>query len=257
MSGCRDAETIEQAEQRIPQFLSHRNRAVTASDYHVLCRINPVNPVARAEVVHGFLPGHSLDVARRDVPGVVSVFVLPPAETAIGNWPKPNKALLKDVFQYLLNRVMAGTELYVLSPQFVPMAVSILVQVKDSRTEQETLKAVKTAITNYLWPLPEGGATGNGWGMGETVRANELLTQVARVDGVLAVNAVALFLDSSKGWRRLPATEDLTLLDYQLPELMAVQVEIGSAGEQPGLPQGISNDNSGNGIPVPVIPDVC
>jgi hypothetical protein len=241
-----------------PYRREHGEILAASCSSSVLSRTNPVNPVARAEVVHGFLPGHSLDVARRDVPGVVSVFVLPPAEIAIGNWPKPDKGLLKDVFQYLLNRVMVGTELYVLSPQFIPVAVSILVQVKDSRTEQDTLKAVKTAITEYLWSLTPGGATGKGWGMGESVRANELLTQAARVDGVLAVNAVALFLDAGKGWRRLPATEDITLLDYQLPELMGIQVEIGAAGDTPGMPQGISPDDDRlEGIPVPVIPDIC
>ena len=270
LSGGRDAETVEQAEQRIPQFLTHRNRAVTETDFEALCQSNPINPVARAEVIKGFLPGNTLDAARADVPGVVSVFVLPPAEVAIGNWPRPNKGLLKDVFSYLLNRVLVGTEIYVLSPQFIPMAVSIVVQVRDPQTEQETLLAVQNAITDYLWPLQGGGASGSGWPMGEAVRVNELLTQAARVAGVQAVNAVALFerslksgaKSSEKVWRRLPQTEQLDLKTYQLPELMGVRVEIGKPGDTPKLPQGIgplegSPSDSRDGIAVPVIPDLC
>ena len=115
--------------------------------------------------------------------------VLPPAQPAIGNWPKPNKGLLKDVFNYLLNRVQAGTELYVLSPQFIPMAVSILVQVRDPQTEQETLQAVQQVITEYLWPLPPGGGGNQGWPLGKPIQVNELLTQAARVEGVQAVTA--------------------------------------------------------------------
>lgn len=266
LRGGRDAETVEQAEQRIPQFLTHRNRAVTATDFQLICRGNPVNPVARAEVIEGFLPGNTLDAARRDVPGVVSVFVLPPAEVGIGNWPKPNKALLKDLFNYLLNRILVGTELYVLSPQFVPLAVSILVQVREAQTEQQTLKAVQAAVTEYLWPLAPGGANGEGWALGRAVRANELLTQAARVEGVQSVNAVALFeLTSRDGkplWRRLPEAEALDLTGYQLPELMGVRAGIGGAGDTPPLPGGIgplqgAPGDRGDGIAVPVIPDVC
>lgn len=262
LSGGVDAETLEQAEQRIPQFLTHRNRAVTEQDFKIISQSNPVNPVARAEVIKEFLPGNTLDAARDDVPGVISVFVLPPADIAIGNWPKPNKGLLKDVFNYLLQRILVGTELYVLSPQFVPVAVSILVQVRDSKTEQETLKAVQAAITDYLWALTPGGANGAGWPMGESVRMTELFTQAARVDGVQAVNAVALFEQGAKGWRRLPQQQELTLKKYQLPELMGVRVEIGKAGDTPKLPQGIGPlegepPTSGDGIAVPVIPDVC
>lgn len=262
----RDAETVAQAEQRIPQFLTHRNRAVTETDFQVICRNNPINPVARTELIKGFLPGNTLAAARRDVPGVVSVFVLPPAQPAIGNWPKPNKGLLKDVFNYLLNRVQAGTELYVLSPQFIPMAVSILVQVRDPQTEQETLQAVQQVITEYLWPLPPGGGGNQGWPLGKPIQVNELLTQAARVEGVQAVNVANLFeqvrKDERAVWRRLPISEALDLEAYQLPELMGVHVGIGSAKDTPPLPQGIgpldgAPGERGTGIAVPVIPDVC
>lgn len=266
LTGGRDAETVAQAEQRIPQFLTHRNRAVTTTDFQVICRNNPVNPVARAELITGFLPGNTLDAARKDVPGVVSVFVLPPAQLAIGNWPKPTKGLLKDVFNYLLNRVQVGTELYVLSPQFIPMAVSILLQVRDPQTEQETLQAVQAAITEYLWPLAPGGDSQQGWPMGKTIQINELLTQAARVDGVQSVNVGALFeqtlKDDKSVWRRLPASEGLDLTAYQLPELLGVHVGIGNAKDTPPLPQGIgplqgAPGDRGAGIAVPVIPDVC
>ena len=83
------------------------------------------------EVRVGFLPGATIQAAREDVPGVVSVFVLPPGEPALGHTPKPTQGLLKDVFGYLLNRTLIGTELYVLSPEFVPLAVSVKVQVRD------------------------------------------------------------------------------------------------------------------------------
>ncbi|MDY6919740.1 MAG: putative baseplate assembly protein [Pseudomonadota bacterium] len=262
LQGGRDGETVAQAEQRIPQFLTHRNRAVTATDFQVLCRNNPLNPVARAEVMPGFLPGATLAAAQEEIPGVVSVFVLPPAEVGIGNWPKPTRGLLKDVFQYLLQRIQVGTELYVLSPQFLPLAVSVVVQVRDPQTEQETLNAVRAVITEYLWPLTGGGADGTGWPLAQPVQANELLTQAARVAGVRAVNGVALFRHNDAGWQRLPEAEAFSLAAYQLPELMGVRVAVGGPEDTPQLPQGIgplqgAAKDSGDGIPVPVIPEVC
>ncbi len=260
LQGGVDAETVEQAELRIPQFLTHRNRAVTKQDFKLITEANPINPVARAEVFDGLLPGASIRAVRDNVPGVVSVFVLPPGEPALGHTPRPTQGLLKDVFGYLVQRVLIGTELYVLSPDFVPLALSVLVQVRDLETEQQTLRSVQQALVHYLWPLAPGGARQQGWPMGGTVRVNELITQVARVDGVQAVNAMAMFQRGSKGWRRLRSDEELTLKSYQLPELLGVHV--GSGSGTPAFPDGIGPlEGKGPerhlGVPVPVIPDVC
>ncbi|MFA7618129.1 MAG: putative baseplate assembly protein [Thiohalomonadaceae bacterium] len=260
LTGGLDAESVEQAEKRIPQFLTHRNRAVTKEDFKAITEANPVIPVARAEVRAGFLPGARIEAAREGVPGVVSVFVLPPGEPALGHTPKPTQGLLKDVFGYLLNRVMIGTELYVLSPQFVPVAIGVKVQVRDAETEQQTLLDVQYTLLDYLWPVAPGGARGGGWPMGGGVRANELATRVARVEGVLAVNKLALFVKGKKGWRRLAENEEIALKHYQLPELLGVRVETGVG--TPALPDGIGTlegqpATSVRGVPVPVIPDVC
>ncbi|WP_150048151.1 MULTISPECIES: putative baseplate assembly protein [Methylomonas] len=263
LSGGLDAETVDQAEKRIPQFLTHRNRAVTARDFKIIAEANPVNPVARAEVLPGFLPGASIRSARDGVPGAISVFVLPPGQPAIGHTPKPNQGLLKDVFAYLLQRVLVGTELYVLSPEFVPVAISVRIDVLDPETEQQTLRDVRLALIDYLWPLPPGGPRGGGWPFypqENDVRQADLLPQVARVAGVQAIHAVALFQKNSNGWRRLNANQAVELAKYQLPELMGVRVETGPG--TPGLPEGIGplegqSPATGLGVAVPVIPDIC
>jgi hypothetical protein len=256
-----DAETVTQAERRIPQFLTHRNRAVTEADFRSLAQNNPVNPVAKAEVLVGFIPGNNINAVRDNVPGVVSVFVLPPRQPALRQTPKPTKGLLKDVFEYLLQRLLIGTELYVLSPEYVPLAVGVKVQVVDPETEQETLQAVQQAVVNFLWPLAPGGTLGNGWGMGVAVRDSELVTQVARVPGVRAVNSLNLFSKRSDGrWRRHQEHEFLQLKKYQLPELLGVSATSGSGDAE--LPSGIealgeSGNGGSSGVPAPVIPDVC
>jgi hypothetical protein len=259
-TGGVDAETLAQAERRIPQFLTHRNRAVTKLDFKLLAQNNPVNPVARAEVLEGFLPGSNIRAARNDVPGAVSVFVLPPRQPALRQLPKPSKGLLKDVFEYLLQRVMIGTELYVLSPEFVPVAVSVQVAVLDPDTEQETLQAVQTALVEYLWPLAPGGAHGEGWSMGASVNARELHTRVARVSGVRLVRKLSLFQRLESGqWTRLADDQPLPLEKYQLPELMGMSAGTGEG--EPPLPGGLQGlDPQDEGleiVPAPVIPEVC
>lgn len=262
LNGGQDAETVEQAEKRIPKFLTHRNRAVTTTDFKVITEGNPVNPVARAEVISGFLPGSSIHAVRRHVPGAVSVFVLPPVAPALGSAPRPTRGLLKDVFGYLLQRITIGTELNVLSPEFISVAVSVRVEVRDPQTEQQTLQNIREALIQYLWPLAPGGADGEGWPMGRAVSANELATQVARVNGVQSWHGLALYSrpDEKAPWQQLEPGAQLTLLDYQLPELLGVRIESGAGSLK--LPDGIGpvsgeQPESGRGIAVPVIPDLC
>ena len=259
-----DGESIAQAEQRIPAHLSHRNRAVTRDDFAELARSNPVNPVAQATAIPGLLPGASLSAARTDVPGVVSVFVLPPAPPALAAAPQPSAGLLRDVYEYLDARKLVGTELYVLSPQFVPVALSLNLSLVDPARERETLNAVNHALMIYLWSLAPGGPSQGGWPMGRDLVINELKAVVARVDGVLAVNGMRLFRDHGKDdWAEVKT--ELALKRYQLPELMEVAASV-SDEASPDKPEiadpnsrysGGTTDDGSTPVPVPVIPDLC
>jgi len=256
-----DAETVAEAERRIPAHLSHRNRAVTADDFAELAENNPVNPVARAQTVPGLLPGTSISAARPNVPGVVSVFVLPPAAQALAAAPRPSVGLLKDVYDYLDQRKLLGTELYVLSPQFVPVALSVSVRIVDPTREQETLNAIHAALLNYLWSLAPGGPDRSGWAMGRDIAINELSAVTARVAGVLSVNGLRLFHQDTGGAWAEPKQE-LALQRYQLPEVMEI---LTSAGDQntAGIPNVVSEqaddtlEDGSTPVPAPVIPDLC
>ncbi len=251
-----DAETIDQSEQRIGAFLNHRNRAVTAEDFVTLARTNPINTAARAEVIKGFLPGNSIKAIQRDIPGAVSIFVLPPAELDSHQVQRPSRGLIKDIYGYLQARCVLGTELYVLSPEFVSIAVSVRIQVTDIDNEMSIQREVKNAIYHYLWPLAPGGSQGEGWPMGRTVSATELATQASRVAGVLSVEDLALFAIGNQGWQRVSANK-LKLWEYQLPECLGVSVV--SDDQSLSLPGGLSAEasNASTTITAPVIPESC
>ena len=260
-SGGENAESIDQAEQRIPQYLSHRNRAVTRNDFKALAENNPLTPIARAEVFEGFIPGASIRAARSNVPGAVSVFVLPPGQPRLAANPRPTAGTLKAVYSYLRDRVLVGTELYVLAPEHVPIAIGLRVDVVDPETEQTTHRALREAMIRYLWPLLPGGAEAEGWAMGRAVSARELITVAARVSGIRSVNSFALFAKSGNNWRRLSEDSDVLLNAYQFPELMGISVQSGSG--EPSFPEGIGrlegqpDEPSRRGIPAPLIPDLC
>ncbi len=266
-----DGEMIAEAERRIPAFLAHRERAVTAEDFAVLARDNPLRPIARADAVAGFFPGANLASVRRNLPGVISVFVLPPGEPAMAAAPRPTAGTLRDVFEYLSARTLLGSELYVLSPQFQPLSIAVSLEVVDPASEQQVFRAVEQALLAYLWALPPYGLRGKGWPRGRSVEINELRTQAGRVDGVEAVNALRLFYQdlTTLAWLELSDRQALPLTDYQLPELMAVALQAGEDQPLPprafapgsaALPGSVGSSGSsatGRAVPVPVIPDVC
>lgn len=250
-----DAETVAEAEQRIPAHLNHRDRAVTKQDFVQLARDNPVAPVGRAEIIPGLLPGPSL-ASVREVPGVVSLFVMPPAPPAFAAAPRPTAGLLRDIYTYIDERKLLGTELYVLSPQFIPIAISVSIDVIDPGVLTETLNAVNQGLLLYLWALPPGGHLAQGWAMGRAVDVDELRTAASRVNGVVRVKNVRLFYTSQEGaWLE---TKNLALHKYQLPEVITIETY---ADKDIPPPPAIADESGGSDdddlIPVPVIPDLC
>lgn len=256
-----DRESVTAAEQRIPAFLGHRDRAVTGDDFARLALDNPLRPTARANAIPGFFPGSNLNAVRRDVPGVVSVFVLPPFDPAVGSVPRPTAGMIREVYEYLSARTLIGTELYVLSPQYQPLALALSIEVTDPATEQQTFRAVEEVLLHYLWPLPPYGPRGAGWPLKRAVEINELRTQAGRVDGIEAINGLRLFYQDliNHQWRELTSGQALPLSDYQLPQLMAVSIQPGEAAPTP--PRGFAPDTAPTGgkrpVPVPVFPDIC
>lgn len=211
-----------------------------------------MNPVARADVVPGLLPGSNIRALRENVPGVVSVFVMPPSMPFVGRLAKPTERLLTDVFRYLLERIAIGTELYVLSPEFVPFAVGISLEVEDARNEQQIWRAVNSAVVDFTWAVAPGGTRQAGWPLGTAVDPRELHTQVARVEGVKLVQAVTLFRRQGDAWVE---AEQLELAPYQLPELLSIQ--LAGSGDPPAPEPPTPEPGDEPPVPTPVIPELC
>ena len=254
-SGGSDGESVAEAERRIPAFLAHRDRAVTVDDFQALAFATPGVTLGRAQVVQGLMPGADPAATRTNVPGVVSVFVFPDQPVAMGNGPVATLAQLKEVFAYLRQRILIGTQLFVLSAEPVPVYAGISVELLNGADSVATVQAVQQALASYLWPLPPGGPDGGGWPLGRTVMPDELLTQAARVPGVRAVVPPAtLYTRFGSTW--MPVTS-VPLQAWQVPALQGVSVA--TDGSAPPAPPADSMGGGGPSGPnlVPIVPKVC
>lgn len=255
MTGGADSERLDEAERRLPALLRHGDRAVTRGDYQALALATPGVQVGRVEVLERFKPQER----RPDVPGVVSVMVLPARAGTAKPAPRADRATLETVYAWLDARRPLATELYVIAPDYMPVGVSAAVQVVDPAQRDAVLEAVSEVIRLHLWPLAPGGLDGTGWPLGRELDDRLIETAIARVPGVRTVSPVKLFTQAGRGrWR--PVAEDDTgrgriiLERWQLPELAMLSVTEGETAAASLPPAGASG---AAGVAIPVVPELC
>lgn len=257
--GGEDPENLEEAEKRIPAFLRHRDRAVTQEDYRQLAAETPAVRLGRVEVLARFKPQQR----RFDVPGVVSVLVLPHKEEIQPPCPRPDRLCLERVYGYLDSRRPLGTELYVIGPEYKGVAVSVAVRIREGHRRDQVLQNVRQTLRHVFWPLPPGGFDGTGWPLGGTVVDKDLEVAAARVNGVRQVTGVRLFSLDAKGWKLLsPATQGMPVVfvlePWQLPELLQVVCQEGDRASESMSRSPWDHLEPGTPVfPIPVVPEVC
>ena len=265
LNGGAEAETLAQAEKRIPARLRHRERAVTGDDYRVLAYETPGVAVGRVELLPRFKPQQRHD----DIPGVVTVMALPERPMAPAPNPRADRPLLEAVHAWLDARRPLGTELYVIGCEYIPIAVSVAVTVAEDAQRDTTLQAIKETLVRVLWPLPGGGFAHEkkGWPLGRELSNRELAVEVARVEGISEVAGLNLFQKraGSSVWEAIGDARDgreqnLRLERWQLPELLAVVAVAGDSAPLSVAESNTGDDGDGGGpvpVAVPVIPDIC
>ena len=252
-SGGQDAETLEQAERRIPALFRNRDRAVTADDYQQLAATTPGVRVGRVEVLPLFKPQER----RSDVPGVVSVMALPWRLGFDAPYPRVDRPFIETVFQRLSDRKPLGTELYVIGCEYVPLAIAV--GIDNPGGKEETNTAVKDALKQFLFCLAPGGPQNQGWPLGRTVKRRELEIVVSRVEGVDGVYGPNLFQQVNGEWQLVTGPNgndaaEITLQPWQLPELIGVVV---TQGDPPNEFKTPGPGKASDGLAIPVVPDVC
>ena len=244
--GGDEAETVNEAERRIPTYLQHRDRLISQDDFKTITWRTPGVDLGRVEV----LPLHHPDIPDVLAEGVVTVLVIPLYDQAQPEAPVPDRLFLDTVCQYLDPRRVITTEVHVRGPKYIPIWVSVGIDVVPGQNVAPVREAVKAILRQFLSPL-YGGFEGTGWPLQKTVEPLELLAVAARVPGVAKINSVLLGLESGE------TQTAVSLTSLQLPRLAGLSV-------QPGEPQSLADLRGGEAppattkvVPVPVLPTEC
>lgn len=258
-SGGGDAESLDSAQKRIPSWLRHRDRAVTADDYRSLAESIPGAGVGRVEVLPLFKP----QTRTPNVPGVVSVMVIPEKSGFQPPCPRADRPLLETAFSFLNPRKPVAAELYVIATDYVGIGLGVAIEVLAGFDMRVVSQQVEDALRRYLWPLEPGGTLESGWQLGRTVRSLELEVIVSKVPGVVEVNGIQLFrYQPDRTYAAVPGAitsqQEITLQPYQLPELLKVSVAAGPDGSGVKPPSTLEPEpDPSDGVAVPIVPKVC
>lgn len=277
--GGSDTETAEEAGQRLPRLLRHNDRAVGKDDFADLALETPCADIGRAHCLPRHLPHQRLD----EIPGVVTLIVIPAYDPLHPDEPEPDRDQLQRVCAWLEPRRLVTTELYVTPPTYVRLSVSVSVEAEADMGEDTLRGQVELALRQLLAPLPPFGPDGQGWPFGRDVGERDLEVAVLRVQGVRLVNGVLISAREVDALGRVASTtrvQRVSLAAWQLPSLRQVRVVVtptsgdpeatplelppfdddddeAAADANPGGPPGGSGSSPALGIPVPVIREVC
>lgn len=248
-SGGSDAETLDEGLTRIPAELRRRDRAVTSGDFRELALLTPGAGIGRAEC----LPRYNPHGRAWNQPGIVSVMVWPGQMPADGTAPVPSRNSLDQVCRQLSSRRLVTTELYVLPPEYVSIAISTRIAVEPGYSVVAVTRWVEQILRQFLSPLPPHGPEGGGWPLGRLVNPRELEATVLQVEGVDYVEALRLARREGTAWI---VADTVALQAQQVPWLThIVAVGPGATLPEPGTtappPAGPTP------VPIPVIREVC
>ena len=190
-TGGKAAESIEEAKIRARKnFLIPSRRAITADDYEKLALATPGLRVARAQAIPHYDPNY----AHIPIPGAVTVVVVPHATEETGN-PVPEVGFLQTILKYLNMHRLVTTEVHVIGPEYVKIAVTCQIHLKKRSGSIEVENRVQERLKEFLDPL-KGGSDQQGWPFGRPVFSSEIYQIIDKVEGVDYVTDVSL---SGKG----------------------------------------------------------
>ncbi|MEL7124632.1 MAG: putative baseplate assembly protein [Pseudomonadota bacterium] len=241
--GASRAETLEEAEARIPGSYRRRNRLVTAEDFEEIARATPGVDLGRVEAAPLLHP----DLPDQSAPGSMTIMAIPRTDKTGGDAPVPDRFVLDQICRHLSPRRLITTELHVRGPSYRDISLSIGVDVITGFDQAPVLEAVRQAIRAFLSPLT-GGFAGTGWPLATPVDLAEVSAEAVRVAGV--AKTTGLLMAGPDGTE----TTLVTMRGLELPRLASLSV----AGGPPGPLTAPEEVTTGPDLlPVPVIPDEC
>jgi predicted phage baseplate assembly protein len=238
-------ETVAQGEKNIPLYLRTRDRLVTSEDFADITRRTSGVDVGRVEVLPLFHPDRPDDAAA----GVVTLMVVPAFDSVRPLWPTPNRIFLRKVCDYLDDRRLVTTEIYVRGPVYVPVYLSVGIEVRGGFFRDKVIEAVTNRLNEYLSALPPGGPENQGWPINKRLMKKDLEAVITRVPGVEFVVSMELGVGAALN------LEEYSLSGLKLPLLQGLSVREGEAEPLATIGAAVPPDT--RIVPVPVTKSKC
>ena len=253
--GGSDDESIDAALDRIPAELRRRDRAVTPGDFRELALMTPGADISRAETLELYRPR----TGEQQAAGVVSVVIWPNEDPNHPNAPIPTRKQLDQVCRHLDSRRLVTTEVYVIPPEYLSVAISVGIEIKSGFAIDSVRSWVELIVRQYLAPLPPFGPEAEGWPLNSRLSAPELEAIVSQVEGVksLAIDdinrglRIKLFDVVTETWNEPPV---IVFVNNQLPEVLAITVVEGPPLDPE---QALSPKVDSLPVPIPVEVEEC
>jgi hypothetical protein len=171
-SGGVDPETNDQICRRAPQAFMTQERAVNMSDYENVASSNPQVKQAVAEL--------------RWTGSWYTVFIAAEPENAGNLTPALEKALTQNVNRYRL----AGQDIQLESPQYVPLEIELTVCVDPNYFQADVKQALLQALGSETQPNGQPGYFDpDSFAFGQTVYLSPIYAAARQVAGVASVTA--------------------------------------------------------------------
>ena len=187
-TGGADAEALDDAKGRAVAWLTDPQRAVTLEDFESFALATPGVPVKRAHA----LPDYDPALPGMPALGSVTVVVVPAFAHPI---PEPGPDMLCAVARALDRRRTLTTELHVIGPSFITVAVRATLHAGPDADGRVLSAAAQLGLDTFLDPLC-GGADGQGWPMGRDVYQSEVMALLNAIPDVTYVDEVGLLIES-------------------------------------------------------------
>lgn len=198
--GGADADTTDQLRTKIKSAISSRRRAVTLEDYEALANQTP--QIGRAKAVSAVYSSVTLYVQTQNdgtnTPGIIS-------GSPTSTWTD----LQENVSSYLSDKIPVGTTLTIQPPTYVPVYVSMTVNV-GAAFKQSTVKLnIAKAFLNTGGLFSYETNT-----FGRTIALSSVISKAASISGVESVTLTKLNTDNGSG------VATITLAANQIPYLL-------------------------------------
>lgn len=185
--GGKGEESVAEAFEHFNKDLRVPYRTVTSQDFEYIARETPGLRIAQAKAIPNFNP-----YSKAEMEGSVTVVIIPfsPLDT-LKDPPKPSRGFSTAVARHLEEHRLLGTRVFVVSPEYVQVEVTVTLGISKGFFEEKVKEAVIDKLNLFLHPA-KGGTFGKGWPVGKSVYRSELYKLIMGIEGVEFLEKISI-----------------------------------------------------------------